>query len=778
MNKVALAMIVKDDTEAVMLERCLKSIHKYVDGIYVTITNKPATKLTNLLKKYGAQISHYKWDKSFERARNYNLTQIPDRFKYVIWTDADDVWRNAEGIPQLVEIMDEKSVTAIYLEYNYMIDGVSGEVMIHHPRERIIEREYFQWKGHLHETLIAKGGVNQKTFYPKDTWVDHLPERMDDEEKMNRNLEILVQSYKDEGENHDPRTEFYLARTYFDLNMSNEAEKLFCDYILHSGWDEERAQACNYLGIIAQKRQDYEQAIIHFLEASRQKAILPEIYVNLAYTYSLLEDWENTEHWLRVFSVIPEPKSTAIRIPIDNKIKYNETYFRLAVKKGNMKEAAKALSELIRIDHDNPVHEKRVESIVRMNDWIEATKGVRSLIKELKEIGEEDQIEVLLNSLPTTITENAYIAQLRNEYAKPVIWPRKSICYFTGQTMEEWSPMSLQTGIGGSETAVIQLAKEWVKQGFKVVVYGRFGSDEGLYDGVEYRNYYRFNRLDSFDTLIIWRNAPLLDIPFKAHRIFLDLHDVPENPEMTVERLEKVEKVFVKSNYHKSLLRSCDKGRFKRFNDDKVVVIPNGYSEDLVKAVTLNTDLNNKKIIYSSSYDRGLEDMLMFGWPIIKKEVPEATLDIYYGWNLFDSFHRGNKTKMFWKAKMVELMKQPGITEHGRVGQKELVKAKADSAIHYYGTTFEEIDCISVRESAAVGAVPATTDYAALCEKTYCDRTEGDPVFKETQQDLAQRIVYLLKNPSKLKQLREAFMKEAKKEGWVDVSSQWLPYFE
>ncbi len=84
-----------------------------------------------------------------------------------------------------------------------------------------------------------------------------------------------------------------------------------------------------------------------------------------------------------------------------------------------------------------------------------------------------------------------------------------------------------------------------------------------------------------------------------------------------------------------------------------------------------DTIRNNYRIIWSSSYDRGL-DILLKMWPDIKKAVPEAELHVFYGWQLFEFFYRNNPERMAWMGKVNELMKQDGVTHHGRVPQHEL----------------------------------------------------------------------------------------------------------
>ena len=62
------------------------------------------------------------------------------------------------------------------------------------------------------------------------------------------------------------------------------------------------------------------------------------------------------------------------------------------------------------------------------------------------------------------------------------------------------------------------------------------------------------------------------------------------------------------------------------------------------------------KMLYASSYDRGLQYLLEM-WSDIKKRIPEAELHIAYGWNLFDIARGNDPEGMKWKTYMVGLMK-------------------------------------------------------------------------------------------------------------------------
>lgn len=124
---------------------------------------------------------------------------------------------------------------------------------------------------------------------------------------------------------------------------------------------------------------------------------------------------------------------------------------------------------------------------------------------------------------------------------------------------------------------------------------------------------------------------------------------------------------------------------------------------------------NPYRVIWGSSYDRGC-DILLKMWPDIKKAVPQAELHIFYGWQLFDFFYRNNPERMSWRNKVVDLMKQEGVTEHGRVPQHVIREETLKSGIWAYPTWFGEINCINAQKSQAWGAIPVCVNYAALKE--------------------------------------------------------------
>ena len=183
---------------------------------------------------------------------------------------------------------------------------------------------------------------------------------------------------------------------------------------------------------------------------------------------------------------------------------------------------------------------------------------------------------------------------------------------------------------------------------------------------------------------------------------------------------------------------------------------------------------NNKWCIYTSSYDRGLGHLLDI-WPDVVKEVPDAQLHIFYGWELFVKFYSDNPAMMQWKQQMDKKMEYKGITNHNRVGQVEMEEWYKKCGIWAYPTHFGEISCISAMKAQAWGAVPVVIDLAALKETVkYGFKVEGDIYEEEVQELYKENLINALKNPEILNKIRPKMMKWAKEKfTWKNVAKQW-----
>lgn len=180
------------------------------------------------------------------------------------------------------------------------------------------------------------------------------------------------------------------------------------------------------------------------------------------------------------------------------------------------------------------------------------------------------------------------------------------------------------------------------------------------------------------------------------------------------------------------------------------------------------------KLIYQSSYDRGLEHLLRM-WPEIKERVPEATLEICYGWNLFAKAYANNPERLAWMDEMNDLMTQEGITHHGRISQKELNDLRSKCDIWAYPTHFEEIFCIGAVEAQLSGLIPVVTDYAALKETVGSGiKVVGDIYDPQVKENYITALVDVMTNDERWKDEPKKGKKFAKKYYWENISSEWL----
>ena len=188
---------------------------------------------------------------------------------------------------------------------------------------------------------------------------------------------------------------------------------------------------------------------------------------------------------------------------------------------------------------------------------------------------------------------------------------------------------------------------------------------------------------------------------------------------------------------------------------------------------------NPHLMIYGSSYDRGLEHLLKM-WPDIKKEVPDAQLRIFYGWNLFDVAYSGNPSSMAWKEKMNKLMEQEGITHLGRISHGACIKEHENAGVWAYPTHFGEISCITAMRAQVYGSVPCVINYAALKETVkWGVKIEGDIYDKETQELYKNALIALLKDEKYQEDVRAEMMPEARKIfAWSVVAKQWNDEFK
>ncbi|WP_168186540.1 glycosyltransferase family 4 protein [Hydrocoleum sp. CS-953] len=347
--------------------------------------------------------------------------------------------------------------------------------------------------------------------------------------------------------------------------------------------------------------------------------------------------------------------------------------------------------------------------------------------------------------------------------------------------VEDWAPPSIENGIGGSEEAVIYLSQELVKLGYQVTVFNRCGDMEGEYNGVVYKSVDKFNPQDNFNVLIFhraWKQP--MEMQVKARKIGVWMHDNPQlfPPIEESERsqfLASFDKLFMLSNFHKSMLPTW-------IPQDKIFLTANGINlQDFNIPSTIPR--NSKRLIYISDYTRGIENLLR-RWPDVIKEVPDAEVHLFYGWQGVDALINSPFIERFpqlpnQKQEILELFQQKNVYEHGRVGHKQLIEELFQSGIWVYPChTNLETFCISAWKAQAAGCVPIVTTCAALDERVKSGiRIQGPAGDEKTNNTFIEAVIDLLKNPDKQETFRQEALALKNSFGWDKVAQQWHEEF-
>jgi len=762
MQKIGLCMIIKPtDEESIILDRCLKTVRPYVDKAYITITGKNQ-KCTDIANFYNCTISYFDWTGSFAEARAYNFSQATD-VDYILWLDADDELVGGKNLKEVIESMDARGVKGAYAQYLYDFDE-HGNVTVQHPKLRLIRNDgSFEWHhglGELHEDLqptynvataiLSKG---EESCYIE---VHHktTPERV--ASNARRNLEIAskqIEKYPD-----DPRAIWNYANSLVGVGESAKAILQYERFNDLSGSDDERYLSMHRLAALYRIDRNFEKAMQYDFEAIKLFPWYPDSWIGIGHTFYKMEKWKHAKDFL-IQGMSKDPSEYMI---VQNPRDYDQNpmmllancYFNM----GKVEECRRVLEKLVEMFPKREDTKKMLEIVAKAD---EENKSVDTLIEKSSTLN-DIELALELESLQEKLKSHPKICILRNERFKRGNTPGNEIAIYCGFTEERWNRASEITGIGGSEEAVLNLSRRWQKAGYQVVIYNNCGgkvvADEY---GVVWKPYWTFNPRDKYDYLILWRSPVLCDRKLDALKVFVDMHDVVDPREFTTTRIANLDKVFVKSAYHRSL--------FPNIPDNKIYIIGNGIDLSQFDGAEKRIP---KSMIYTSSPDRGLEHLLD-AWPEIIKEHPDASLNIYYGWGVFDSVHKTDPVMMTWKEAMIEKMKQSGITTHGRVGHKEIARRMMQTDIYAYPCHFEEIFCISAVKAQAAGCEVIATEYAALPEVVKRGiLVPGDVKGKEIWKDYIDVLLYRLGSIDKERK------QNIKEYSWDNIAKLWTHNFE
>lgn len=702
MATVSLQMIVKNEGAAVTdLIRVNSEALNVFDKINITVSDK---KCLNYLKReldYDCVTLEYrKWTDDFAAARNDNL-KLCDT-DYFFWLDADDEF-DFSTIPDLVKLAEDGKYDAIYLPYVYHTDQHGNPDTVH-DRERLLRRSAgFEWRGVVHESLL----VDTKFRGKKLTKPQVIHHGGDVKQSMIRNHNILVKAVLGV-DDPDPRNVYYLGTSYYGIGEYQKSIDMLNRYTTMSGWPEETYRAFVKIAECYYMMGDYTEALLQALKAAGFMPDYPEAYFTIARFEYGQDNYKECLEWLQTAFSKPVPDTMSVRNPEI----YEYAKLHSAVCHFELKHYRTALKHL----EAAPDYLK--EGII---DKFREAANLEAFVTILPTLTKYIPEDRLWSVLPDGIKYDNRLRDMRYRQVEPKVWPKKSIAYFCGKGYEPWGANTLKDGMGGSEEAVVYLSREMSRLGYDVTIYNECDAPyverdnkkwyipEGdttkrIPTDVQYKPWRMFDPRDTFDTLIVWRSPDyakhLIDEGVKANKILVDVHDV-----LSPDYVTDIPGVtyMVKSQFHRNL--------YDYLPDDKFVIVGNGIKVDQFEGTSRK---RKNSVGYFSAYYRGLEPLLKM-WPKIREQVPDATLDVAYGWQSWLEFEGEDG---FYKrtSKLLEDLKDQGVTHHNRLSHEKLAELMRMTQVWAYPTEFDEIHCITALKAQQARCYPVTTNKAALDE--------------------------------------------------------------
>lgn len=693
----------------------------------------------------------------FSRKRNFlHDEMIKAGVEYYFTIDTDDIVNSINNVRTLAELAKEKQIDIVYLPYNYSRDEY-GNLNAVHNKERILRCSYdIYWNMPIHENVLPREGYRHNILLADNIIVNHNVDFDHADRSWERNMKYLIREWNEKKENTDPRTLAYLGRCFA---AKKDLEKAIFFLRMHyekSGWDEDKCMTLCSLADIYRELKDYDTAVQYAFLALAERNDFAEPYYKLHDIYVEKLKWEKAIYWGEIGLKTKPPQTFVIQDPSYGTWRMALSLAFCYMQIGNIDKAyqlfqyGKKLAPTLKYVVDN---DQYYEQAFKERNFLD--KYIYLLTYLDKE--DPEKIKELLKVIPESMKNNSIVHKINNKYGKPFTHPSNAIAIICGETLDQFAPPSISTGIGGSEEAIIYLSRELTKVGYEVTVYNSCGDMEGDYDGVHYKNFSRLNPKDNFNIMIGWRNNIFSMYDFKTHYRYVWLHDVVQKG--SVDDHSKYDGVIVLSEFHKSLLPKC-------IPESKIIVSSNGIELGDLPNITREPF----RMIYTSSYDRGIEHLLR-RWSEVKTAVPQAELHIFYGWNNYEKLAKEGVVDNNFMIEMKELMKQDGVYEHGRVGHEELHKEFLKSRIWVYPSHFNEISCISAMKAQALGCIPVCTDKAALAETVKSGVIiHGSAEEKSVMDKFIEKLIYTLNKNSEWTPLSFDF-------SWMKVANQWKEEF-
>jgi len=713
---LALTLIVRNEIHN--LPDLFESINGCFDKIYVTDTGSndgTVEWLENMGSRYAGcplEIFHFAWISDFAAARNHNLPHIKE--DYWMWMDADDELLNQDGFKRW-----KKAVMPLYsfhsAPYNYAYDE-EGSLACSFGRERVFEtKRGYKFQEFIHEGVVP---FKDSTCTMTPLWrVSHRRTIEEAKQKLTRNMSIL-EKRKD---NLSPRLEMYLGKEYFDNDRLEECVALLKKVIRYP--EEaldlgDRTLAHQFLchGLLRLGR--FKETIQHTLAALYMDG-------NRAEFYCFLGDAHAAEGRIgtaipfyeaaRNCSMAPPGFSKVFSAPICYFAHPTLRLGQIFIQMGNMDRAVREL--------------KQLPGNAEAKALLDHAESMQKVADTSKAIPNED---IVITCMPS-----------------PYLWDEE---------------IYKVKGVGGSETAAVEMAKNLaILTNRKVIVFNHREEPLHMAHG-EQGVHYRPNR-EVADYFVKWK--PKIHIAWRHNmkitdaKTYLWCHDL-----MTpgADNHSVYDKIICLSEFHKNYVQGM-----QGIPEEKIWVSRNG-----IEPLRFFKEMPKReygKVIWPNSLDRGLEHAIAI-MDIVKREIPSATLDVYYGIENLYKYGLADKADMLKKL----MAERPWINYVGNIEQNHLTRAFAQSSVWLYSASFIETYAITAIEALCAGTWPVVRRIGALentlaeaAKKGMADLVDINPETQEGREFYAKLVIDAI-----VEEKHNRVRVDPKQFSWKGVAEEWV----
>ncbi len=721
---LGLMMIVKNEKHN--LPALFESIKDCVDQIYIADTGSDDGTVEYLeeLKQVGnapIHVHHFQWIQDFSAARNFIFDKV--KTDYALWLDGDDLLENKEAFLKWRDHAMELS--DFWLNPYFYGSDNGGKPVCTFLRERVLKVDRgFRWNYFLHEGIVPKSPhfadikINQIS-----TWnIKHKRTQDEMVGDRGRNLAIM-EKHKDK---LDARMKYYLAKEHFDAGDPVSCIRWGMEAVADPKLEpHDRVLGLQYVSYAYMSCNQFEKAIQVAHQGLQLDANRAEFYVCIGDSYLKLGQA------MKAIPAFHAAKSCTFQI--------------------NGSAGMIFISEACYTSYPR-------EQLSRIYANFGQLDLAISNAEEAITMGGKDAVQILQE-----VSKIKHLSDVRPVEAVERCDDIVISCP-PGTQLYDWDfDIAKEKGIGGSETAAVQMAHWLHKLTKRPVKVFNTRANTKICDGVEY---IPSNQINEYFT----KYAPKLHIAWRHTLQLTKAKTVVWSHDLItpgIGQLSDNQTLMCLSPFHANYAMAMQGVR-----EDKIWITRNGIDPDRF----LNKEISKikGKVMFPSSPDRGLDQALQI-MDLVVKEIPEATLHVFYGTDNM------RKMGMIAQAEKIEaqLKEKSYVKYHGNVQQDELAKHFLEAECWLYPASFIETFGIVALEAMAGKAYPVATRIGALQNTVgqFADLGMAD-LFDEraetlaTQQKYAKAVVDAIRE-SKWQKIDYPLEKIS----WRSVANDWINHF-